>query len=63
MFTILTFQEWNTFCAMLERAMAYDIPDIYPFGTLNRHELIDELAEVHGLLMERPLANLILHDE
>ncbi len=51
MFAALTFEEWDTLCTMLERALAYDIPDAYSFGTLNRHELIDEIADVHGLLM------------
>jgi hypothetical protein len=54
MFAALTFKEWDTLCSMLERAMAKDIPSTYSNTSYERYELCDEIAEVHGLLMERP---------
>lgn len=54
MFATLTYPEWDALCTYLERALAYDIPDAWDNTTYQRHELIGELADVHGLLMERP---------
>ena len=54
MFATLTFHEWDTLCTLMEHALSTDIPAAWPKTSYEYFDLLDDISEVHGDLMQRP---------